>query len=113
MYSREAYIIWLAGFYEGEGSCGYYKANNSKGRLTVSVSQKEIEVLQEIRDFFGFGSVGLYRAGTLAECGSYQTSNSKAKELLLELLPHIRSTRKRDQITKAIREYNAVREITA
>jgi hypothetical protein len=75
----------------------------------MSVTQKETEVLEEIKSQFGFGSVSTFRTGQPGECGVYQTSNARAKVLLSAILPYMRSTRKREQAMRAINAYDQER----
>lgn len=114
----DEYLSWLAGFFEGEGSCGYYEGkSNPKRRITASLYQKEREVLDEIRDKFGFGCISMHR-----ECHSWFVQGKNARIFLSSILPWVRSTRKRNQIHKALlswadrpkrteREKEEVREI--
>src|SRR5258708_2193922 len=56
---------WAAGFWECEGSCGYYTARRKRAnnlisinrRLTVTISQVDRSPLDRIAESFGFGNV--------------------------------------------------------
>jgi hypothetical protein len=104
---KEEYIIWLTGFFEGEGSCGYYHHSCWKGgRLIISISQKEREVLDEIKATVGFGYVGIQnKRNGIAVAHCYTTSMHKAEYLLRLFLPYIRSTKKRIQILTSLAKW--------
>ena len=100
------YLIWLAGFWEGEGSCGYYPdKKGGVGRITFTVNQKERQSLQEIHDFFGYGAVSCGRKGTSKECYAYFTSSNSAMYILELLLPFMRTDRKIKQAEDAIKNW--------
>jgi hypothetical protein len=45
-------IIWSAGFMEGEGSAGFYKAAGRSSRLCLSATQKDIAPLELLKDLY-------------------------------------------------------------
>jgi hypothetical protein len=47
---------WIIGFTEGEGCFGIYSKRGKKTTL-FCITQKEREILDDIKSFFGFGSV--------------------------------------------------------
>lgn len=49
---------WLAGFWEGDGSCGNY-LNKSLGLVIpkITITQKDRRVLEHIKDMLGFGNI--------------------------------------------------------
>jgi len=62
---------WLAGFFDGEGTC-YIEARRGKGgsgkyvwRLSpcITITQSDREVLERIRNHFGFGHIVKCRSG--------------------------------------------------
>lgn len=50
--AKQAFLEWFLGFAEGHGSFGI-----RDGRLTFTIDQAEIEILQKIRSELGFGTV--------------------------------------------------------
>jgi hypothetical protein len=50
-------IAWAAGVYEGEGSC--VRSGHGKRSFSISIAQKDPEMLYRLRDFFG-GTVKEY-----------------------------------------------------
>lgn len=98
------YLIWLAGFYEGEGSCGFYvrKSDGAKA-LRASVWQKESQILDEIKFRFGYGNVSLNRGyDKYGGCYKYEVNCSNAQDFLEKLLPYMRSDRKINQAIESI-----------
>jgi hypothetical protein len=53
-------IAWAAGIFEGEGSC--VASGHEKKSFSVTVSQKDPELLYRLRDMFG-GGIKLYNTG--------------------------------------------------
>lgn len=101
------YLNWIAGFYEGEGSCGFYKyERRGTYRLVVGITQKESEVLDKIREAFGFGSVSKIRKDRVGEVHVLHISGYAAEDFLKSIRPYIRSTRKCIQMEKALEGWN-------
>lgn len=97
------YLSWLAGFYEGEGTTGFYKeARRGTTRLSASVVQKESEVLCKMKDYFKYGSVAHIRKGKIGEVYNYTLSGYNAEHFLKTLLPYMRSTRKMNQARNSL-----------
>lgn len=111
---NKEYLIWLTGFFEGEGSCGYYsKSNDLIGNLVLRISQKEREVFDEMVKVIGFGSIVCSRKNTPIEGYFYSVHNKLAVYLLSLMLPFIRTTRKRNQILKALKDYENRKNVPA
>lgn len=53
--SKKRFLEWFLGFAEGDGSFGI-----RDGRLTFTINQAEIEILQKIRSELGFGRVSTF-----------------------------------------------------
>jgi hypothetical protein len=98
------FICWLAGFYEGEGSCGFYHNLRYKGDGTIhlTISQNEITPLKRIQEYFGFGSIVLDKR---KRCHSYGTSGINVITIFNKILPFIISNYKRNQALEAINNY--------
>lgn len=98
---KRDFLCWLAGFYEGEGSCGFYqKMDNGKGILHFSISQNEREPLQMIRDFLGYGSISKTNG-----CHCYSTRGHFVIETLELLMPFMKTERKINQAINAVVAY--------
>lgn len=97
-------LVWLTGFYEGEGTCGFYQARKPTKRgyfpkkLGLSIGQNEREVLEKVRDLVGYGYVSTRQTGHHV----YSCSGTKAHDLLQLLLPLMKSNYKRGQAEKAV-----------
>lgn len=102
---------WLAGFYEGEGSCGFYVSktrSRTKGhlsrRIIMSIAQNEREVLDDIVKIVGYGHVAtqtILRKST-RPCSRFECSGLRAYLLLKKLLPYMRSPYKIGQAERAL-----------
>lgn len=80
---------WLAGFWEGEGSCGHYvyfdkKQNKIKPRLAVSLAQKQKKPLLKVKEFIGYGSIYKMKNGVYV----MSFKSSQARGFLEKLLPY-------------------------
>ena len=86
-------VAWAAGIYEGEGSC---VANGKKyASFSVTVSQKDPELLYRIRDFFG-GGIKLYDVGYQRkfQCYHWSICGDRARVFLGAIYPFLTSRRK-------------------
>lgn len=98
-------LAWLTGFYEGEGTCGFYTANSPTNRgyyprrLGLSIGQNERAVLEKVRDMVGYGYI-YDRKGRVHSV--YSCAGTKAYQLLILMLPLMKSNYKRGQAQKAI-----------
>ena len=99
----ELFWSWLAGFYEGEGSCGCYTngRKRNKHRLTVSVSQKDPRVLKHIKTMLGRGSVIANRT-TYGIVYAWRTYSASARWFLNQIRPYMRTPLKIDQVDAAL-----------
>ena len=91
-------IIWIAGFYEGEGSAGCYENRPNQWTLHVSLTQKERQVLDWVREQYGFGSIYCNRQ----RCHHWQCYYEDAKIFLLSILPYMKVERKIQQVELAL-----------
>jgi hypothetical protein len=108
-------LEWIAGFFEGEGCCGFIKRVRKsasgksyvKRHLYVSISQKERFVLDRIRRFLGSGCVvetvqnkNSFAAGN--PICNWRTSHRGAREFLLSIKPLLQTPRKIKQVITAL-----------
>ena len=92
------FIAWLAGFYEGEGSLR--TKGSEYDNFQLSISQSDIQVLQNIKARIGTGRI--HYGGH----GNYQIVISGHKDVLglLKLLqPHLQIGHRRSTVNRAIR----------
>jgi len=83
-YSAHKYIdpnwlYWLIGFIEGDGNI--YTSN--EGRLILTITQKEAEPLEEIKQVLGFGSVNYDKS---SNCYRFKVQDNEGIYLLCLLL---------------------------
>lgn len=87
-------VVWLAGFFDGEGTVGVYK-NGPSGYKTVKVSvpQCNERIIREIHDAYPEGHVRLYAP---KNCWYFAISGSRPSERFLrDIAPHLRLKRER------------------
>ena len=92
---------WLAGFWEGEGSCGTYKTTKHYYTLQVSITQKNIKVLRKIKVFLGYGNL-LIRKHKKEKYGYLYFWGNNARYFLNKILIYSNHSDKRKQINKAL-----------
>lgn len=105
--SDEYELAWAAGFYDGEGSAGFYSNGSSSRsmRLCASVAQKDLRPLRRFQRALGFGRIG----NIAAQSGvSYWrvTSEPDVRRLSQLLWPHL-SEPKREQFTRVLSAFDA------
>jgi len=96
---------YVAGFYEGEGTCGfYYDKWTKRSRLKANIVQSNREILLRIRDFIGFGGVsnGVKSDWSIKNIYQFQISNAKARLFLKKILPYCQHPEKIKQIEDAL-----------
>ena len=97
---------WLAGFYEGEGTCGCYKyKQNTCYRLSMIIVQKQKEILNKIKRFIKCGSIiRTFKNDQFGKrhCYQFMLQCAKARWFLNKILPYCRSKYKINQILKAL-----------
>lgn len=86
-------VAWAAGIYEGEGSC--VTSGGSGRSFTVSISQKDPELLYRLRDMFG-GGIKLYDCGKDRRFPIYhwRVCGDHARLFLAVIYPYLTSRRK-------------------
>lgn len=107
-------LAWLCGFYEGEGSCGFYVSKTKRKdtnlhtrRIIMSIGQRERDVLEHIVKIVGFGHIG-YQANAQnigRPSNRYECSGDRAVQLLKRLLPHMKSPYKISQVQNALHKW--------
>jgi len=107
----ERFIIWLAGFFEGDG-CIHKIKKNSHYYYHFTVAQSDKTILEYIKNQLGVGSVTLNKeekqyAGDYIynrPFYSYQISSTiDVLELLKLLRPHIKICRRKHSVDEAIK----------
>jgi hypothetical protein len=98
---------WIAGFWEGEGSCGFYSSYSrgyKVGHLTAHIAQKDMTPLVYIQKAVSAGSVKRYQNKTGRWYYLWQLTARKAESFLRCLLPYIKTRRRRTQIINALEQ---------
>lgn len=106
---KESDWHWLAGIWEGEGTvCITTQAQRRpfrKGiRLVVAISQKDVAMLNLIQELTGIGSI---HPGHRAHI--WVIASRSARLFLAQLLPFVRTQRRRKQIEGALARDAAAR----
>lgn len=101
--------LWIAGFYEGEGSIGCYKVQFIKRKklykkhtLHVCIAQKDEKILKWVRKKIGFGSV-YTRAKT--KMSMWQCAAHSAVKFVKLIYPYMKTLHKKRQMRKAVSGY--------
>lgn len=99
-------LTWLTGFWEGEGCVGCYKMNYvNRGKkykryiLNVSVAQKEKMLINWVKDSLGYGSIYQDKK---SKCWIWRANARGARNFLQLIRPYVKSTKRQNQIDKAI-----------
>lgn len=100
-------LMWIVGFYEGEGSCGFYPTGRGYYKLLVRITQLEPDVLLYIQETLGCGRVreranGTTKAGIAKRVNFWICESRVARIFLNLILPHVKSPYKRRQIETAL-----------
>jgi hypothetical protein len=100
-------LLWIVGFYEGEGSCGFYPTGRGYYKLLVRITQLEPDVLVYIQKTLGYGRVrehpnGVTKAGEAKRVSIWICESKVARTFLTQILPFVKSPYKRRQIEKAL-----------
>jgi len=95
-------IAWISGFYEGEGSIGCYRdriRENGKEEwsLTLSITQKEPDILEYIKNKIGFGKI--HKSG---EVHRFYCHFKEAKDFIEMIRPFMKCDKKMKQANKAL-----------
>jgi len=95
-------IAWAAGIYEGEGSC----VSSGSDSFTVSIAQKDPELLYRLRDFFG-GSVKLYCVGKDGRFPIFhwRVCGDRGRVFLAAIYPFLTSRRKAQIATTTAKRF--------
>src|ERR1700677_1057295 len=83
-------VAWAAGIYEGEGTCSTKRKGANS--FSVTVSQKDPELLGRLREWFG-GSVICFKNGKF-ECHRWAVSGDRARVFLACIYPFLTARRK-------------------
>lgn len=95
---------WLAGFYEGEGSAMIV----GKKYLRLTISQCNFDIINEIREFVGFGTISHHKPKSLAHSEMWEIvfSGRYAWALALKLRPYMRHPSKIKQLEESYAKSN-------
>lgn len=104
-------LAWLAGFYEGEGTCIFNRNNSSRnggGYLQVLIWQKDPDPLRRFQAAAGGDLRHMKKGGKAGDrfYWSLQLINEPARALLVALRPNL-SDRRKAQIDSALTAYAA------
>lgn len=89
-------LAYIAGFFDGEGDCQISYPKNRLGnrnqQLRARITQNNREVLDWIKDSYGFGNVVVKRenGGTCNQCHALQFSCRTARKFLTSIEPFLK-----------------------
>lgn len=93
-------LIYIAGFFDGEGCIHIYKSRSRGFTLQVSAANTDRQVIQFICDRFGGRIHRLQKKGNRKPCWRVDLVARRANHLLTALLPYLRV--KKDQAELAL-----------
>jgi hypothetical protein len=90
----DAFLPYISGFFDGEGSIGIYRNGNTNGRalrvqLTQNVTPDSTELLRECRERWG-GSMALMNRSAKRPAWNWQVSSSNGVRALMDMRPWLR-----------------------
>lgn len=103
---------WLAGLFEGEGTAGNYPASDrrrsrvTRDRLVVTITQKERNMLDEVKRITGCGSIHFTKSWNGF---TWVAASRAARTVLVTLYPYLRSPRRQLQVANALAKDERVR----
>lgn len=92
---------WLAGFYEGEGSCYYQRSNGRRRYFRIYIVQKDRAPLDAIQNFTQCGVV-FKRKQRPSPNHAYSLYGFRAVHLAERLLPHMQCRKKIQQLRRCL-----------
>ena len=114
--ASEGQIAWLAGLYEGEGSCGARRSSARGAVLQMSIKMTDLDVLERAQSITGLGRVyGPYRRGPAHYKPQYAwtLASVDAYAVLIAIWPMLLS-RRQEQVASAIGDWlRACRAVAA
>jgi hypothetical protein len=102
---KETDKAWAAGFFDGEGSCGYYPKSR---HISLAIGQSDEELLMKFQGVVGVGSVRTsYRESSPTKTfAMYRVTNERDINIVLELLWDYLGEVKRNQILNALIDFD-------
>jgi hypothetical protein len=99
MASNPITAEYIAGLFDGEGSICCLHNVSGTPRVQLNVTNTNREVLVDLKEFFGFGTMANSSAFGTRPCYQWQLAGApKVIEVLTELLPYLRVKEKQAKI---------------
>jgi hypothetical protein len=105
----DADFAWAAGFFDGEGTCGFYIRGNTYGQFHLSCSQCDPEVLYRLQDILG--GIGTIKGPMTSnqfnhnDYYRYDVSSPREIKIIASILWQYLGSVKKKQITEAFQKY--------
>jgi hypothetical protein len=101
-HTREQWLIWAAGFFDGEGCIGIYKNSSSHDRHTLEIATAQVDTrpLYIMQALFG-GRLTTHGQQTKRPVFYWKASSAQAAKAVSEMQPYL--VVKREQAECAIR----------
>lgn len=110
-------LAWIAGFWEGEGTVGFYNVKRTRkgkvyrsNRLYGTITQINREILVWIRKTMKLGNIGTQinnkknsYGWTCRRIYRYAIANNMARTFFQRIKPYVRSPHKKKQLLKALK----------
>lgn len=98
---KEFELAWAAGFFDGEGSSGYYHQNQ---RISACVVQKDRRPLDRFLAAVGFGKIYMPGANP-NHCYRWQVTSTRGVKQLYDILKPFLSTPKIEQFESTLQQH--------
>jgi hypothetical protein len=103
----EIEVAWLAGLFDGEGTCFDTKRRNQRCAITMAVAMTNEEIIRRIQVVTGCGSVVLLRPNRpeQKESWRWQCYGANARNVLDQLFPWLIVKRERAALLIETHDY--------
>ena len=103
MNSKKLSWQYVAGFFDGEGTCCFSKCGNQNSRLSANITQKNSIILKEIKNFLGYGCLYQFKGRfSKDKCYRLGFSAAQARHFLVNMSYYSQHPDKQKQIKKAL-----------
>jgi hypothetical protein len=96
----ETQIAWAAGFLEGDG---HFRSSEESGSPIANAVQKDREPLDKLLAYFGGSITEFTHTTSRKKYLRWNVCGRKARYCMALVLPHIVSTRRKEQIERAMK----------
>lgn len=104
-------LAWCAGFYDGEGSSGFYKSRNNPGRVQMTATQNDRSVLDRMQAALGGRVRGPYARVAAKPQWTWAAESMAAFRQAMALMWPWLGDIKREQMATALERHYTAKEL--